>query len=731
MKKMLAHIKQLTLKVYLSAALLLPFNPVVSQDIDTRFFDFWKYYGDGSDALYKGLAELGLDQLAVRENRIEALRTPADWQQRRRMVRETLSNIIGAFPDKTPLNARVTGRISRPDFTLEKIVYESMPGYHVTSVLLIPKGLEGRAPVVIYCSGHSAGGFRSAIYQHIMINLVKKGFVVFAFDPVGQGERYQYLDHEGQPQYGSTHEHSYGGTQCMIAGYSPAKFFVWDGIRAIDYLATRPEVDPDRIGITGRSGGGTQSAYIGAVDDRVTAAAPECYITSFEYLLKSRGPQDAEQNLFHGLRSGIDHPDFLIARAPKPTMVISTTRDFFSIQGARESYREAKMAFNVLGREEDLIMSEDDTVHASTEKNREAMYAFFQEYLDLPGDSQDREVDIFSDEELRVTPTGQVVTAYEGNTLFDLNRMYAETLADDLRNSRDEDEPGSEHLRQTVADLSAFQMPSEEPSTIFSGRLKGGGNIYEYYLMEGQGAYMVPFIYARPEKGDKQSLVMIINEQGKEAINNPEGMARQFLAQGYAVLVPDLPGFGELGPGYLKGDAYIHGVSHNQWYAGVLTGKSLCAIRAEEMIKLIRVARATLSIGLSDITLAGEGPLNSEILHTALFQKGLDNIIMVDPLVSYYNLVTTKDYESRWVLSAVPGMLTGYDLPDLLQELSDRNVLAVNLRNASGSVIEREDAANEWRFVLRPQNRGTVQLGYADYREFFDQLVLPWVEGHR
>src|SRR5690606_10944382 len=144
---------------------------------------------------------------------------------------------------------------------------------------------------------------------------------------------------------GTTKEHSYPGAQAFITGSSQARYMIWDGIRSVDYLLSRKEVDPDRIGITGRSRGGTQSSYIAAFDERIKAVAPENYITSFQRLIESLGPQDAEQNFFHGIKRGIDHADLLEVRAPKPALVITTTRDAFSILGARETAREVARVY--------------------------------------------------------------------------------------------------------------------------------------------------------------------------------------------------------------------------------------------------------------------------------------------------------------------------------------------------------------------------------------------------
>src|SRR5690606_10243951 len=153
------------------------------------------------------------------------------------------------------------------------------------------------------------------------------------------------------------------------------------------YLLTRKEVDPQRIGITGRSGGGTQSAYIAAIDPRIHAVAPENYLTNFTRLLQMKRPQDAEQNPFNSIDKGIDQSDFLVVRAPKPALMITTTRDIFSIQGSRESAKEIARIYQAYDKPANFSMVTDDTVHASTRKNREAMYAFFQKHLNNPGDS--------------------------------------------------------------------------------------------------------------------------------------------------------------------------------------------------------------------------------------------------------------------------------------------------------------------------------------------------------
>ena len=349
---------------------------LLSQDLDV--LQSWLRFSDSSNSLYNYLADQAFELLEQQTREVDQLETRQDWLEQQEKSREALRLVIGPFPEKTPLNVEITGTYEGDGYRMEKVVYESMPGYHVTAGLFIPDGAVN-APAVIYCSGHTEDGFRSDVYQWVILNLVKKGFVVLAFDPVGQGERWQYFNPETGVSAvgGPTLEHSYPGTQAFLTGLSMAKYMIWDGIRTVDFLETRPEVDSSRIGITGRSGGGTQSSQIAAMDDRILAAAPECYITSYRRLLESIGPQDAEQNLYHGIVEGTDHLDLLLARAPKPTLMITTTGDYFSIQGARETFARAKKAWTALGEAGAVGMVEDDGPHASTLKNREAMYAFF------------------------------------------------------------------------------------------------------------------------------------------------------------------------------------------------------------------------------------------------------------------------------------------------------------------------------------------------------------------
>jgi len=660
--------------------------PVQSQD-DVNLFDYWKFYSDKENSMYKSSCELAFKQLRERKADIALLQSKNDYLERQLAVKAKLLKLIGPLPEKTPLNARVTGVIKKEDYRVEKVIYESIPGYYVTAALFLPEKRKGRAPAVIYASGHTTNGFRSETYQHIIINLVKKGFVVLAFDPIGQGERLQYYNEkEGKSRFGPTIEHSYPGAQCYISGYSPTKYFIWDGIRSVDYLLTRKEVDPERIGMTGRSGGGTQTAYTAAVDDRILAAAPECFITSMEYVLKTIGPQDAEQNLVHMISEGIDHADLLEVRAPRPGLMITTTRDFFSIQGARETFDEVKQFYEGVEAGDQMSMVEDDDVHTSTIKNREAMYAFFQKYLDNPGDPGDLEVEIFDEKELWVTETGQLATSLKGETLYSLNKKIVANQRAKLKFLRSS-EDFDEHINRVANEakqLSGFVYPEHFGQAIFSGRSVNREYVVEKYLVPGSGETMLPVALFMPVEKQNKEVVLLLNEHGMEhAAGKDSLMIHSILKQGYSLLLFDVPGIGSLGPGYLKGDAYIDNTSYNQWFAGILTNKSLVGMRTEDILRITHFIETDIG-EFKSISAIASGATGSELLHAALFDKSIQKICLIQPFLSFAGIALEPEYKPVFIPSTVAGAIEKYDLPDLMAALTPRKVLIINPLSGNG-----------------------------------------------
>ncbi len=619
----------------------------------------WLTSKDNHRALYRIITDEAFSLLEERERVISSLSSQGDWKNYQAEIKNGLCTSLSKF-EKTPLNAQITGTLERETFTVEKVLFESHPGFYITAALFLPNERQNPAPTVIYASGHTALGFRSETYQHVILNLVNKGFIVLAFDPPGQGERFLYPDAEtGESQIGGpTTEHSYAGAQTLLTGSSLSDYFIWDGVRVLDYLETRDEVDMERIGITGRSGGGTQTAMISACDERIYAAAPECYITSFKRLLQSIGPQDAEQNPYHAIKKGIDHPDFIHARAPKPTLMITTTHDFFSIQGARETFAEVQKSYKAFGEPGNIKMVEDLGVHESTKNNREALYAFFQEHLKLPGDNSDMETNPFSIEELQVTPTGQAGTSFDAETVFSLNKKYFSK-----KKITEAELPGK------MIELAGIEFNRTLTAAVYTGKFsEDGKEVKKYFLENNREDYTLPVYFIKKEQATPEKLMVWLHPEGKEQLLE-EPLLEELLDAGYAVVSADLPGIGELHDPEFSGDGFVKGIPFNYTFGANLAGKSIPGIQAEATDLLMQFTRSNEETAPLELHALATGSSTQVLMHYAVAGKPFKKTVLVNPLENAENLIETEFYDPAQAFSLVPGSIPFYGIPDLISLL--------------------------------------------------------------
>ncbi|MCP5112221.1 MAG: prolyl oligopeptidase family serine peptidase, partial [bacterium] len=314
--------------------------------------------------------------------------------------------------------------------TIEKIIFESQPRFYVTANLYVPKTGKPPYPGVLCALMHESGGKADPTTQRMLGSFATQGYVALAWDFVGEGaERSQVYDREFKRSklIRQNTEHASVGTQCLLVGDCLARYTVWDGMRALDYLVSRPEVDKDRIGCTGNSGGGGLTAQLAVLDDRVTVAAPSCWITTWDAMFNTVGVQDGEQVVFPWISEGLDYGDYLLAFAPKPYLILAVMRDFFPISGARAVFEEAKTVYGRLGAEAKVSKSEVDGRHGYHKPNRLATYAWFARWLrGVEENAGETDVEIAAVEELACTETGQVATSLGGETVISLNRKRAE-----------------------------------------------------------------------------------------------------------------------------------------------------------------------------------------------------------------------------------------------------------------------------------------------------------------
>src|SRR5450759_694249 len=620
----------------------------------------WLQYSDAPNSFYHFLTSQAFEMLESRAGKISQIKTKDELLQRQAEVQQTMWDILGQFPEKTPLNAKITSIVKKNGYGVENVIYESLPGFFVTASLFIPDNVKKPAPAILFCSVHSSGVYRLPLYQLPLLNLVKKGFIVLAIDPIGQGERLQYFNPEkGESIIGSsTQEHSYPSTQVFLIGKSIARYFLWDGIRGIDYLVSRKEVDPKRIGVHGLSGGGTQTAYISALDERVAASAPAGYITSYRRLMESVGVQDGEQNFYHELSSDIDHADFIGVRAPKPTLIMATTRDFFSIQGSRETYADLKRVYTLFGKPDNIQITEDDNGHGYTKKNREAMYAFFQKHLQLPGSPVEEAVDLSSATELQKTSTGQLSTSLGGETVFSLNRKEAEKMVSKLQAARAKFPEYLAGVLNSAKKLSGYIAPQVVQDPVFTGRFQRDGYVVEKYFVKGEGNYVIPYLLMIPDKPNTKSLIYL-HPSNKSAEAAESGEIEWFVKNGLTVLAPDLIGMGEMGSGTFKGDAVIGGISYNTWYTSTIIGRSIVGIRAGDIVRLTRLLKKRT--GIAEVYGFAKKEMAPVMLYAAAFDPAIKRIALLEPYSSYQSIVMNRFYYPGFVQNLVPGSITASD----------------------------------------------------------------------
>ena len=378
--------------------------------------------------LYAYLQAEAKKHFDARRRVVAGLATPQEIRNRQQDLKRNFLAALGGLPEKTPLKPKVVGMLQGGGFRVEKVIYESRPNHHVTANLYLPD-TQRPVPGVLLPCGHSDNGKAAEAYQRACILMAQNGMAVLCYDPIGQGERNQLLDESGKPAIKGTSEHTMIGVGALLVGESTATYRIWDGIRSLDYLASRPEIDPQRLGCTGNSGGGTLTAYLMALDDRIAAAAPSCYLTTLEKLFATLGPQDAEQNITGQVAFGMEHADYITLRAPRPTLMCVATHDFFDIDGAWTTFREANMIYGKLGHGERIGLFEYPDKHGFSKPRREAAMRWLRRWLvgidDAPTEGNFK---TFTDAELQCTRSGQVLEDFHGKSAFHLNAEKASEL---------------------------------------------------------------------------------------------------------------------------------------------------------------------------------------------------------------------------------------------------------------------------------------------------------------
>jgi cephalosporin-C deacetylase-like acetyl esterase len=665
----------------------------------------------GRTGLYKYLDGIAARDEATRRAAIANIATRAQAEVRQHQVHTKLMELMGGGLEKTPLNPRILGSTQLDGFRIEKVLYDSQPNFPVTALLYLPDHHSAKLPAIVVAPGHGPTG---KISDFAMAStFARNGFAVLSYDPIGQGERLQYPDpaHAGQSlATRPTGEHGEAGLQPTLIGDSVARFFLRDGMAAVDYLISRPEIDPERIGAFGCSGGGAMTALLGALDPRVHAVATACYITSMDTLLPSIGPQDAEQSTPGFIAAGFDFADWVELAAPRPYAIVGTVGDMFPWAGLLASATEARHFYSLFNPAAEgtptgnplpptptgpsLNADTSNTIapnaplqviagiggHGNLRPLTSEIVSFFlvnlahsdaQPILPPPpaaGASPFAAPDVPAGA-LQVTPTGQVLTSYpDSATVHTLTlKRAAEKIHAPVK---------PQTLLQVQTDIREVTNAEAAPGTSAPQNAPGApedpDHIRHRLKLTTAPGIVIDAEFYRPAAPGRHPGVLVLRANLDAALDakRADEIAR-YKAQaqaGTAVLVvaprPSPPGNEETKSPIL-GPFYMSELRAEQ------VDKTLLGMRVDDVLHAIDFFAAGETVDPKQITAEASGHLGLVLLHAAALDPQLKHITIDHVLESYHTLL-----EAPMPLDApqdiLPGVLQKYDIPDLVRVLGPR-----------------------------------------------------------
>ncbi len=618
-------------------------------------------YRDYSRCLPDYLTRLANQSYERRNRALAGLTTAEAIRARKHWTREMFWKLVGGEPQRTPLRARVTGQFERESYRLEKIVYESRPELHIPANLYIPTAARPPFPGVLFQMGHSLNGKAAAPYQYCCQGLARLGFLVLAFDPMGQGERTYYPDAKtGLTRLRSADdEHTVPGKQLLLTGDTSTRFQTWDAVRGLDYLASHPLCDPTRLASTGNSGGGTLTMMLAAVDDRLTCAAPACGNTENHACANFNSPgstDDAEQNFAGGGPVGFDRWDLLYPLAPKPLLILSSAKDFFGtyspryIENGREEFAKLERVYRTMGAAEKIAWYETPLPHGLAYDMRLEIYRWFQRWM-MPGTplaTAEPPVKAEADETLYVTPAASTVKSYGGMTPWAVAKQRA-------REIRTPDEPrGLKEL-----------LKLDEPPA--AGLVKKGQTVSRGLKIDAVEVRSAPEVWVpawifRPAAA--RGKIVAIEPNGRNARWGEDDLYQTLARAGFEVCAPDLRGTGDASPEYPRASA-----RHARWHqdedayawASLMLGRPLLGQRAADLIAIARAFGGP-------VTVAAMGAMAVPALFAAAIEPAIARVFTSGALESFRSLMEKEEYRDSFANFA-PGLLGVTDLPQLRKSL--------------------------------------------------------------
>ena len=683
---------------------------------------------DYSRDLERYLVRLANEARDRRKRIVDAISTAPQVRNRQKTIVEELWKMLGGPFERTPLNPRVTGVVERPGYRIEKLSFESRPRLHVTANLYVP-ARTGRRPAILGPLGHSTNGKAWPSYQKLFSNLARKGYVVLAYDPFGQGERIEYPgSRPGQSALGGgTSEHEYAGRRLILLGANFGLFRAWDGMRGIDYLLTRPEVDPDRIGCCGQSGGATMTQFLAALDPRIRVAVVSEGNTEnlAEADVEPPGSaDDAEQNIVPALARGIDRADLLYAFAPRPLLVTITLHDAghtYSpeyVTGSRDFLAEYTRAYALLGGADRVALQATTVSHGYVYEMRRATYAWFNRWFDVK-DADDEETSQAVEPEaaLYVTPTGFVTTSFGGETALSLTRQLAEDVV------RPSALSAGDVRRRVRSVLGVGESRGNDlPGRVLATIRKPGYRAEQFEITSDREIRTPGWLLTPADANPSTPTVLYIGDASAWSSIAEDAFAERLCARGGCrVAVVDVRGRGDCAiaypprgrfyfPGRIPDEAYL------TWFT-LMLGRPLLGGQVFDALRTLDYLRSRLGTG-ARVSLVGDGAHGLIALYAALLDDRVRGVAVRRTVTDYGSLAVADRYTQPFGIYAY-GILREFDLPDVVRGVGPRPVLLLDPVSPRGEAAGRV-AASLYEHV---PNATVRTLGSADDPV---QVVATW-----
>ena len=622
----------------------------------------------------------------LRNEEIARLTTPQAVRARQSWARETFWKLAGGEPERTPLAAKTVGSFERDGYRVEKVVYESRPRFHIPANLYIPTRGVPPYPAVLFQMGHSHNGKAYVPYQRCCQGLARLGYVVLAFDPIGQGERIFYPDTSGMHSRLSSpdNEHTVIGKQMLLNGDTCTRLQVWDAVRSLDYLAALPMVDAKRIATTGQSGGGTLSMFLMAVDDRLAASvvcSGNTENVACANFIPPGSTDDAEQNFLGSGPPGFDRWDTVYPFAPKPLLISVSDQDYFGtyspdyISNGWEEFQKLQKVYEVLGQAEHLAWASSPLPHELAYDTRLKVYNWFERWLKGREQPIEQEPPVTPEEDrtLWVTESGSVVRTFGSLTPFAMNKARA--------------------AEKTPADLKTVIGAAEPAGAPLSTLRRAPSREVDLEAVEVQSAAQVwvPGWLFLPRGRASDKPVVLVLYPGGHNQQWSEGELYQSLAvRGYPVCAADLRGIGDLAPEFGHGaPEYAAPHEHEDEYAwaGLIFGRPLVGQRVTDILALVAGCGSHPALRGRRVALAARGKLTVPALFAAALDTRISELYLAGGLVSFRNVVDTEAYDCSFS-NFVPSLLRHTDLPDVAAMLGPRRVTLAGTLDATNHTMD-------------------------------------------